>query len=206
MKQLNEYNSSYPTAINNNQAQEYPGVMSPIDAETVQGNERLNPQNPEGLHRINAFINHFFRKTTLNPQNEVAQLKSRLNHINLDFKFDNTKPLDPVSNFKVTKGEVFGVTPTTDLSVGFDRGDDLPAYNLEIRTIKTDDGFKLEGKLMPIDDVQEGMIHKKMKRTKRIKLIKELFERARSKRTVDVSNAKERAAERERKIKMNRRP
>jgi len=206
MKQLNEYNSSYPTAINNSQAQEYPGVMSPIDAETVQGNERLNPQNPEGLHRINAFINHFFRKTTLNPQNEVAQLKSRLNHINLDFKFDNTKPLDPVANFKVTKGEVFGVTPTTDLSVGFDRGDDLPAYNLEIRTIKTDDGFKLEGKLMPIDDVQEGMIHKKMKRTKRIKLIKELFERARSKRTVDVSNVKERAAERERKIKMNRRP
>ena len=32
MKQLNEYNSSYSTAINNSQAQEYPGVMSPIDA------------------------------------------------------------------------------------------------------------------------------------------------------------------------------
>lgn len=205
MKNILEYSSSYPEAIGNSHAQQYPSVLSPVDAETVQGNDRLKPENPEGLQRLNAFINHFFRRTTLNPQNDVAQLRVRLNHLNLDFPFDNTKALDPVENYKVSKGEVFGVTPTTDLSKGFDKGSDLPLYNLEVRTIKTDDGFKLEGKLMPYESVQETAMKEKSKRNKRIKIIKELFEKAKSQKTVDVTGDKERAANRERKIKLSNR-
>ncbi len=169
MKNLNEnlYADGY------GHAPEYAGVFSPIDAETVQGKDRLNFKTPEGLQRINSYINHFFRKPTLNPQSDVAELKSRLNHMNLDFKFDNTKPLDPVNHFVVSHGDVFGATPQTDLMVDFDRGHDLPKYNLEIRVIKTENGFKLEGIMTPGYDGMEESVHDKMKRNKRIKLVKE---------------------------------
>jgi len=185
MKNLNEFTTGYPVSYANSQSQEYQGVLGPVDAETVQGNDRFNPKTPEGLHRLNAFINHFFRRTTLNPHYDLTHLKSRLNHLNLDFKIDVTKPLNPGMNtFKVTKGEVFGVTPTTDLSQGFDKGSDLPEYLLDVNVLKTEDGFKLEGKLRPHDGMtetpvmEEGfkqMMKDKEKRNKRIKLVKELW-------------------------------
>ncbi len=187
MKNLNEnlYADGY------GQAAEYSGVFSPIDAETVQGRDRMNPKVPEGLQRINSYINYFFRKPTLNPQSDVAELKSRLNHMNLDFKFDNTKPLDPINNFIVSHGDVFGATPETDLMVDFDRGQDLPKYNLEIRVLKLDNGFKLEGKMTEGYSGMEESVHDKMKRNKRIKLVKEAMNAAKLKKVqLDKKNIK----------------
>lgn len=176
MKNLNEFSTGYPSVIGNAQSQEYQGALGPIDAETVQGNDRLNPKTPEGLHRINNFISHFFRRTTLNPQNDIAQLRARLNHLTLDFPFDNTKPVEAVNTYPVTfGGSAFGVTPTTDLSKGFDNGADLPVYTLEIRSIKTDGGFKLEGKMTAGNDIAEGMLNG-AKRASRINRMKKIVE------------------------------
>lgn len=159
----------------------------PADAEAVSGKDRLNPETSEGLHRLNIFLNHFFSKPTQNPHYEVAQLKSRLNHLRLDFNFDNTKPLNPVENYKVTHGFVFGTTPTTDLSKGFDTGSDLAVYNLEIRTVKTEDGFKMEGRLSHPENISEGM----KKRNKRIETIREVFEKSKARKLIDPSGQKE---------------
>jgi hypothetical protein len=159
----------------------------PADAEAVSGKDRLNPQTTEGIHRINVFLNHFFSKPTQNPHYEVAQLKARLNHLRLDFDFDNTKPLNPVENYKVSHGFVFGATPTTDLSKGFDSGSDMPTYNLEIRTVKTEDGFKMEGNFTHSENVSEAM----MKRKKRIKTIREVFEKAKAKKLIDPTGTRE---------------
>lgn len=176
MKKLYEFSTGYPSAINNSQSQEYGGALGPVDAETVQGQDRLNPKTPEGLHRINNFISHFFKRTTLNPQNEIAQLRARLNHLTLDFPFNNIQPVDAINNYPVTfGGSAFGVTPTTDLTQGFDTGADLPKYNLEIRVIKTDGGFKLEGKLTPGDNISEGYL-KKAKRKNRMDTMKKIME------------------------------
>ena len=175
MKQLNEFSTGYPSSYTNSQSQEYGGVFGPVDAEVVQGKDRLNAKTAEGLHRINVFLAHFFRRTSLNPQNDVAQLKARLNHLNLDFDFDNTKPIEPINNYIVTEGgNAFGVTPTTDLSKGFDTGSDLPQYNLEVRVSKTDTGYKLEAKMSPLNQVAENL-HMNSKRDQRIAFIKEVF-------------------------------
>jgi hypothetical protein len=176
MRQINEFSTGYPSSINNSQSQEYGGALGPVDAEVVQGKDRLNPKTSEGLHRINAFIAHFFKRVTLNPQNDIAQLRVRLNHLRLDFPFKNTEAVDAVNNYVVTEGgqDTFGVTPTTDLSKGFDRGDDLPKYNLEIRVIKVEGGFKLEGKMTPFNAVAESYIQSS-KRSNRIDTFKNVL-------------------------------
>jgi len=196
MKNLNEFSTGYPSAIGNAQSQEYQGALGPIDAETVQGQDRLNPKTPEGLHRINNFIAHFFKRITLNPQNEIAQLRARLNHLTLDFPFTNVQPVEAINNYPVTfGGAAFGVTPTTDLSKGFDTGADLPKYNLEVRVIKTEGGFKLEGKLTPGDSITEGYLSK-AKRQTRMNTMKKILEQraegARAKRMRDPSGDVER--------------
>lgn len=168
MKQLNEYSLGYPTSITNSQSQEYSGVFAPIDAEVVQGKDRLNPRTSDGLHRLNTFINYQFKRITLNPQHDIAELRVRLNHLNLDFPFNANEQLQDVNTYIVTQGgNAFGVTPTTDLRQGFDRGLDLPRYQLEIRMIPTQGGFKLDGKLTPFNEVSEGYINSS-KRTKRV--------------------------------------
>lgn len=188
MKPLNEFSTGYPVTIGNAQSQEYQGALGPIDAETVQGNDRLNPKTPEGLHRINNFISHFFRRITLNPQNEIAQLRVRLNHLTLDFPFDNTKPVEAVNNYKVTfGGSAFGVTPTTDLSKGFDTGADLPQYNLQVRVVKIDDGFKLEGKLTAGNEITESILEKG-KRSSRINTMKHVWENAEAAKAKDIKD------------------
>jgi hypothetical protein len=195
MKELNEYTTGYPVGLANNQSQEYQGVLGPYDAETVQGNDRFNLKTPEGTHRLNGFINHFFRRTTLNPHYDLTQLKARLNHLNLDFKLDAMKPLNPGRNvFKVTKGEVFGVTPTTDLTKGFDTGSDLPVYILDTNIIKVEDGFKIEAQLLPyregeyVDIMEEKM---KNNRNKRISLVKELLKKKTMKEQLENRLAKD---------------
>lgn len=178
MKPLNEFSTGYPGSISNSQSQEYQGALGPVDAETVQGQDRLNPKTPEGLHRINNFISHFFKRTTLNPQSDIAQLKVRLNHLTLDFPFNNTKPVEADNNYIVTfGGSAFGATPTTDLSKGFDTGADLAKYNLQIRVIKTEGGFKLEGKLTAANAVSESYLEKG-KRSSRINNLKQIWENA----------------------------
>jgi len=172
----------------------------PADAEAVSGKDRLNLETTEGLHRLNVFLNHFFSKPTQNPQYEVAQLKARLNHLRLDFKFDNTKPLNPVETYSVTRGEIFGTTPTTDLSKGFDRGPDITLYNLEIRTVKTEDGFKMEGKISHPDSAETvSESSHNIKRNKRIKTIREAMENSRAKRFTDPTGQKERESRRQTK-------
>lgn len=173
MKNLNEYSSSYPTSIGNSHSQEYPGVFSPFDAEAVQGQNRLNPLDPEGLHRLNAFLKHFFRRTTLNPQHELYQLKARLNHLNYDFDVDPKAAANNDFDVEVSKGQVFGTTPTHDLSKGFYTGDDLPKFNLNFKINKIDNGYKIDAHMTPKGTVTEGMM-KKVKRNKRINTIKEM--------------------------------
>jgi len=203
MKNLNEYSTGYNTTIGNSQSQEYRGVFGPMDAETVQGKDRFNLTTSEGLHRLNSFLSHFFRRATLNPHSELAQLKVRLNHMNLDFPLDNTKALDPgQTTYTVTTGSnVFGTTPTTDLSKGFDTGEDLPKYTLTISVSKEDEGFRMEGKLSPHNKITEEMIRKN-NRNKRINLIKKLKEQreiSNAKRATDVSHTKEKETQKETK-------
>jgi hypothetical protein len=178
MKQtLSEFSTGYPSSIGNSQSQEYGGVLGPIDAETVRSNNDLNARSSEGLHKINMFMSHFFRRPTLNPANEINNLRVRLNHLNLDFPFDNKTNLEELNNFTVTEGgNAFGVTPTTDLSKGFDTGSDLPRYNLEVRVMKMDGGYKLEGKLTPKTGITEETINKS-KREDRINKFKEFLEK-----------------------------
>ena len=176
-KEINEFTTGYPTSIGNAQSQEYQGILGPIDAETVQGKDRFNPETTEGIHRLNVFLKHFFRKTTLNPHYEVAQLRARLNHLGYDFDFDNQTPVGPTQTFKVGKTEVFGTTPTTDLSKGFDTGSDVPTMSLTITSSQTDHGFKLDGTMSKISSVEEAAKpsredDEKMKRQKRIEFIK----------------------------------
>lgn len=174
-KELNEFSTGYPTSeLANAQSQEYAGVFGPVDAEAVQGNDRLNPKTPEGLHRINVFLKHFFRRSTLNPSNEIGQLRARLNHMGLDFPFNAMQPVNPINRFKVGRTEVFGTTPTHDLSQGFDTGDDQPVYSLEIRVLKTDDGFKLDAEMTPYDAMEESVIRQKIQRHNRIESIREM--------------------------------
>jgi hypothetical protein len=173
MKNLNEYSSSYPTSIGNSQSQEYPGVFSPFDAEKVQGQNRLNPLDPEGLHRLNAFLKHFFRRTSLNPQHDLHQLKVRLNHLNYDFDVAPDAAKESDFNVEVSRGQVFGTTPTHDLSTGFYTGNDLPKFNLNFKVNKTSDGYKIDAVMTPKGEVTESMM-KKVKRNKRIKTIKEM--------------------------------
>lgn len=154
---------------------EYTSVFSPFDAEAVQGKDRMNPLTSEGLFRINAFINNELSKGSFSPHNTIANLKVKLNHLNLDFPFNNQQEIAPSNEYEVSHGEIFGATPTTNLMNGFDRGDDLPKYKLSINVIKTPQGHKLEGKLTPSDANIFEAAECKTKSKKRIKNIKKML-------------------------------
>jgi len=154
---------------------EYTSVFSPFDADSVQGKDRMNPLTSEGLFRINAFINNELSKGFYSPHNTIANLRVKLNHLNLDFPFNNTQEVNPTNEFEVSHGDVFGATPTTNLMNGFDRGQDLPKYKLTINVLKTSDGHKLEGKLEPADTEIFEAYECKTKSKKRIKNIKKML-------------------------------
>jgi len=204
MKNLNEFTSGYSQA--QVQSPELPSVFSPVDAETVQGKDRLNPLDTEGLHRINVFLKHFFRKTTLNPQYDLAQLRVRLNHLGLDFEINALKKIDKSTDIEVTKGNVFGVLPTTDLSKGFYKGEDLPKFNLKITLDKVDSGYKIDAVLTPKGSVTESLMNVK-KRNKRINTLKELYqakiaemyEIAHVRNATDITNKKQEEIKKSRK-------
>lgn len=155
---------------------EYKSIFSPFDAETVQGKMRLNPQTSEGLHRINAMINHWLGcKGTMNPHNAVVELRYKLNHLNLDFPLTSNTPIESTNTFDVTHGDVFGATPQTDLSKGFDTGADLPRYTLTVNMGKDENGFKLSGKLEPKDHAIAESWDKKVKSERRVDKVKEMI-------------------------------
>lgn len=160
-----------------NSQTEYKSIFSPFDAETVQGRQRLNPTTGEGLHRINAMINHHLKgKGQLNPHNAVVDLKYKLNHMNLDFPFTSNQPLEMGINvFEVNHGNVFGATPTTDLTKGFDHGADLPTYRLTIAMGKDENGFNLTGKLEPQNAQIAEAFENSVKKKKRISNVKNMI-------------------------------
>ena len=79
---------------------EYTSVFSPFDAEAVQGKDRMNPLTSEGLYRINAFINNELSKGFYSPHNTIANLKVKLNHLNLDFPFNNNQEIGGIRRIR----------------------------------------------------------------------------------------------------------
>lgn len=167
---------------NTQTATEYPSVFHPFDAESVQGKDRMNPLTGEGLHRINAFISNHLSQNVLNPHYCLTELKVKLNHLNLDFPLTNQTPIEPSNTFEVSHGDVFGTTLTTNLlQNGFDRGQDLPKYTLNVSVMKTDNGFNLSGKLSPKDMALSESVERKIKITKRIEKVKKLINNKKTK-------------------------
>jgi hypothetical protein len=105
----------------------------------------------DSLNRINAFIHKFLKGDYIDPEGAVRDLKVRLNHFGLDFEFSKKEELTPGENkFEVlVNGDVSGATPTTDLSKGFDKGEDLPKLTLTINVIfnETTGMYEMDGKL-----------------------------------------------------------
>lgn len=99
--------------------------------------------NPEQLARINAFVNSFLGGSYVDPKEPLKELAGRLSHIGYIFKVDNSTPLHvgpnqfPVQIF----GEKFGVTATTDLTKGFDRGEGYPELLLTFNLQQTKNGY-----------------------------------------------------------------
>lgn len=161
---------------------EYTSVFSPVDAEAVQGRDRMNPLTSEGLHRINLFINNELSKGVLSPHNAIANLKVKLNHLNLDFPLSNEVAVGTTNTFEVSHGDVFGATPQTDLSKGFDRGDDLPKYKLSVDVGKDESGYNLRGKLEPQNASIAEAVENKIKSSKRIDKVKKIIKDKKNKK------------------------
>jgi hypothetical protein len=118
------------------------------------------------MSRINAFIHKFLAGEYMQEEAVAAliELKSRLNHAGLDLKFNMKTPLNPGQNVFPVKlfGDVFGTTPSTDLSKGFNRGEDMPKLALVVN-VEYNEGtcmYSMSGKLsnMTPSSVQEAMV------------------------------------------------
>jgi hypothetical protein len=85
------------------------------------------------LDAIGAMIYTYLGGLHSDPRHALYGLKVRLNHIGLDFEFNNTIPLvEGPTAFRLLKyGKKFGTTPTTDLlRNGFDTGEDYTDIDL----------------------------------------------------------------------------
>lgn len=91
------------------------------------------------LNQITAAIMSYLSGTFADPRQALYNLKVKLNHLGLDFTFNRNVPLNPGPvSFQLSRfGEKFGTTPTTDLSKGFDRGQDYTNVSLNM-TIEPD--------------------------------------------------------------------
>ena len=100
-------------------------------------------KNPEQLAKLNAFVNSFLGGSYIDPKEPLKELASRLSHIGYVLKIDNNTQLVAGQNsFPVQIfGEKFGVTATTDLSKGFDHGEDYPTMTLTFNLTQTKNGF-----------------------------------------------------------------
>lgn len=114
----------------------------------------------DSVARLNAFIHKFLMGSYIDVNAPVKELRIKLNHAGLDFPFDGQKiKLNPGVNTFPLKlyGDVFGQTPTTDLSKGFDRGENLPGAILEISCTYNEDSctWTLVGKIKPTGSQRE---------------------------------------------------
>lgn len=118
------------------------------------------------ISRINAFIHKFLAGEYMQEEAAAAlvELKSRLNHAGLDFKFNLKTQLNPGQNVFPVKmyGDVFGTTPTTDLKTGFNRGEDLPklALVVDVEYNEATCMYTMNAKLskMASEPMQEAMV------------------------------------------------
>lgn len=101
-----------------------------------QNSATFTPNKSEAgtqLDAIGAMMYTYLGGLHSDPRHALYGLKVRLNHIGLDFEFNNTIPLveGPVSFRLLKYGKKFGTTPTTDLlRNGFDTGEDYTDVDL----------------------------------------------------------------------------
>lgn len=100
-------------------------------------------KDPEQLARLNAFANSFLGGTYLDPKEPLKELAGRIGQLGLSMKFDNNVKLAVGENHipLAVFGDKFGVTPDTDLSQGFDTGEDYPDMLLCFTLLQTKTGY-----------------------------------------------------------------
>ena len=100
-------------------------------------------KDPEQLARLNAFANSFLGGTYLDPKEPLKELAGRIGQLGLSMKFNNNVKLAVGENHipLAVFGDKFGVTPTTDLSQGFDTGEDYPDMLLCFTLLQTKTGY-----------------------------------------------------------------
>ena len=100
-------------------------------------------KDPEQLARLNAFANSFLGGTYLDPKEPLKELAGRIGQLGLSMKFNNNVKLAVGENHipLAVFGDKFGVTPTTDLSQGFDIGEDYPDMLLCFTLLQTKTGY-----------------------------------------------------------------
>lgn len=87
----------------------------------------------DSLKRINAYIKQFLKGEYLEPKAAIKLLRANLNHVGLDFETKGKDIVPGENKFNVkVHGDVFGTTPTNDLSKGFDKGEEFPTLTLTI--------------------------------------------------------------------------
>ena len=100
-------------------------------------------KDPEQLARLNAFANSFLGGTYLDPKEPLKELAGRIGQLGLSMKFNNNVKLAVGENHipLAVFGDKFGVTPDTDLSQGFDTGEDYPDMDLCFTLLQTKTGY-----------------------------------------------------------------
>ena len=100
-------------------------------------------KDPEQLARLNAFANSFLGGTYLDPKEPLKELAGRIGQLGLSMKFNNNVKLAVGENHipLAVFGDKFGVTPDTDLSQGFDTGEDYPDMLLCFTLLQTKTGY-----------------------------------------------------------------
>ena len=100
-------------------------------------------KDPEQLARLNAFANSFLGGTYLDPKEPLKELAGRIGQLGLSMKFNNNVKLAVGENHipLAVFGDKFGVTPDTELSQGFDTGEDYPDMLLCFTLLQTKTGY-----------------------------------------------------------------
>ena len=100
-------------------------------------------KDPEQLARLNAFANSFLGGTYLDPKEPLKELAGRIGQLGLSMRFNNNVKLTVGENHipLAVFGDKFGVTPDTDLSQGFDTGEDYPDMLLCFTLLQTKTGY-----------------------------------------------------------------
>ena len=96
----------------------------------------------QDLDHIQSSVFSYLAGEFLDPRQALYNVKSKLNHLGLDFVFNKGVALNVGSNvFRMSRfGEKFGTTPTNNLMVGFDRGTDYTDVNLSFELSKGPSG------------------------------------------------------------------